>query len=220
MPVYNAEIAETLNRVADLLEIEGANQFRVRAYRRAARTINGHPRRMADLVEEGADLTKLAGIGEDMAGKIQELVRTGELEQLRALEERVPSALAEMLKLAGLGPKRVQQLYAELRIDSLEKLRAAAQHGEMQELEGLGPKTQAAVLDDLERQDTKERRTRLSVAEQMVEPLVAYLRDDESSARVEVAGSYRRRKETVGDLAILVTSEDGAYCSASSNTRT
>jgi DNA polymerase (family 10) len=95
------------NQVADLLEIEGANEFRVRAYRDAAQTIDTLPRNVADMIEEGEDLTELSGIGEDLAGKIEEIVRTGSLAQLEEIERRTPPELADLLNISGLGPKRM-----------------------------------------------------------------------------------------------------------------
>jgi len=211
VPLYNSDIAAIFNEIADLLDIEGANQFRVRAYRTAARTIETHSRPVTELVEEGDDLTELDGVGEDMAGKIKEIVETGELSQLEEIRARTPPALTKMLKLGGLGPKRVQKIHKELDVDSLEDLQDAADEDEIQELEGLGPKTEHKILEELEREQNTEERTLLSVAEEQVKPLVAYLKEIEGVEQVKVAGSYRRRKQTVGDLDILVTGGDGAH---------
>jgi DNA polymerase (family 10) len=209
MPMTNTEIADAFNEIADLLEIEGANQFRVRAYRDAARTISGLPRNVREMVANDEDLTELSGIGEDLAGKIKTLVETGHLTQLEELRERTPPALADMLQIEGLGPKRVQTIYHELDVTDLEELEQAAEAGRIQTLDGLGPKTEQKVLDELRRKREKEERTRLDVAEQLVEPLLDYLRGIEGVQRVTVAGSYRRRKETVGDIDILVISDAG-----------
>jgi DNA polymerase (family 10) len=209
MPVYNSDVANILNRVADLLEIEGANEFRVRAYRNAARTISTLSDNIADRVEEGEDLTEMEGIGEDLAAKIEEIVKTGDLKQLEEIEQRTPPALAAMLDIAGLGPKRVQKLYKQLDITSMDELRQAAENHRIRELEGLGPTIEEKVLDDLEEMDQQEARTQLNVAEELVGPLVAYLEEIEGVKRVAVAGSYRRRKETVGDLDILATGSEG-----------
>jgi len=210
LPVHNAEIAGIFNQIADLLEIEGANQFRVRAYRNAARTIGGLPRSVADLIEEGQDLTELPGIGEDLAGKIEEIVETGSLVQLEEIKRRTPPELADLLKISGLGPKRVQALREELGIVSREDLEQAARQGKVQQLDGFGEKIEQGILQDIERAKGEEERTLLMVAEQIVEPLVDYLREGGRVENVIVAGSYRRRKETVGDLDILATSEESA----------
>jgi DNA polymerase (family 10) len=209
LPIHNSEVADIFAQVADLLEIEGANQFRVRAYRKAARTIRGYPRPMADLLENGQDLTELSGIGEDLAGKIEEIVKTGGLAQLEEIEQRTPASLTRMLKVEGLGPKRVQQLYEELDITNLEELEGAAENGQIRELDGFGPKTEENILKELSRKAQEEERTRLNVAEEIAQPLVTYLKDLEGVERVKVAGSYRRRKETVGDLDVLAISEAG-----------
>lgn len=209
MPVYNADVAAIFDQVADLLAIEGANQFRIRAYRSAARTIETLSRPVADLVAEGQDLTELEGIGDDLAGKIEEIVETGGLTQLEEIEKRTPSGLTEMLNLAGLGPKRVQKIYHELGVTSLEELKLAAENEEIRALDGLGPKTEQKILDELKRSKEKQERTRLDRAEELVEPLVSYLEGIEGVQQVAVAGSYRRRKETVGDLDILATGSQG-----------
>ena len=207
MPVYNAEISRIFNEVADLLEIEGANEFRVRAYRDAARTIDGYPRTMANMIEEGEDLTELPGIGDDLAGKIEEIVETGGLTQLDEIRSRTPPELADLLDIAGLGPKRVATLHEELGVTTEADLRQVAEEGEIRELHGFGEKIEQKILDDLERQgEEEEERTKLNVAEDAAQPLVDYLQAGEGVERVEVAGSYRRRKETVGDLDILAIS--------------
>jgi DNA polymerase (family 10) len=209
LPVHNADVEAIFKQVADLLEIEGANQFRVRAYRNAARTVGGLSRNVADIVEEGEDLTELSGIGEDLASKIEEMVKTGGLEQLEEIKARTPPGLAELLKVSGLGPKRVQTLREELGITSLDELEHAAKEGHIRHIHGFGEKIEAGILEDLERVREDEGRTLLMVAEQVAEPLVDYLRETEGTSQVVVAGSYRRRKETVGDLDVLVTGDDG-----------
>jgi DNA polymerase (family X) len=208
MPVYNSDVAEILNRVADLLEIEGANEFRIRAYRNAVRTISTLSGDVAEMVEQGEDLTELEGIGEDLAAKIAEIVETGGLQQLQELEQRTPAALVKMLNIAGLGPKRVQAIYEHLGITTLEELRQAGEEGKIRELEGFGEKTEQNILDELDREPVEER-TLLSVAEEYVGPLLDYVRAAKGVEQVQVAGSYRRRKETVGDLDLVATGQEG-----------
>jgi DNA polymerase (family 10) len=209
MPVYNSDIADIFNEVADLLEIEGANQYRVRAYRNAARTISTMSRNVSQMVEDGEDLTELPGIGEDLAGKIEEIVRTGDLKQVEEIEQRTPPALAKMLDVAGLGPKRVQTIYQELGVTTMEELREAAEQGRIRDLRGLGEKTERKILEDLERWSAEEERTRRDVVEERVEPLLDFLRNLDKVGQVEAAGSYRRKKETVGDLDVLAISDAG-----------
>ncbi|HKJ70729.1 MAG TPA: DNA polymerase/3'-5' exonuclease PolX [Gammaproteobacteria bacterium] len=209
MAIHNAEIAERFERLADLLEVEGANPFRVRAYRNAARVIGGLSPSLSDLVADGADLSRYPGIGDDLADKIRTLVTTGDLPLLREVEGRVPAELSDLMHIKGLGPKRVKALYDGLGIDSLEDLEAAARSGRIRELEGFGAKTEQALLEGIERlKDSGERRTRLADAEAVAEPLKDYLARVSGVETVEVAGSYRRRKETVGDLDILVACAD------------
>ena len=121
MPVHNAEIADIFERLADLLELEDANPFRVRAYRNAARTIRGYPETMSRLVEKKADLAELPNIGEDLARKIATIVRTGKLLLLREIESRTPGQLSDLMKIQGLGPKRVKTLHKELDIRSVDR---------------------------------------------------------------------------------------------------
>lgn len=209
MPVHNSEIAERFETLANLLEIEGANAFRVRAYRNAARVVQDASRSIAALVEEGEDLSELPGIGEDLAGKIGEIVRTGRLGLLEEVEARVPAELAELMDVEGLGPKRVQTLYGELGVRSLDDLRQAAQQGRIRELSGFGAKTEEKILHGLEARGG-EKRTPLPQAEEIAAPLADYLREGEGVKQLVVAGSFRRRRETVGDLDIVITAKRGS----------
>src|SRR5579859_3474081 len=149
MPVQNVEIAELFNRYADLLDIEDANPFRVRAYRNAARVIGGDSRSMSDLLAEGRDLTELPGIGKDLAAKIATIVKTGTLPQLEEVERRTPRALSDLMQLPGLGPKRVKLLYRELKIRSHEDLLRAARSGKLSALPGFGAKTVQKIMAGL-----------------------------------------------------------------------
>ena len=205
MALHNTEIAEVFDRLATLLEIEGSNPFRIRAYRNAARLIEGHSEQMAALIEEGRDLSKLPGIGEDLAEKIATLVETGSLPLLEEVEQRVPRALAELTRIEGLGPKRVQQLYQELEVRSLDDLAKAVDAGKVHELEGFGAKTEEAIRAGIAQLEGEEKRMRLADAEEVAEPLAEFLRGVDGVKAATLAGSYRRRKETVGDLDILVT---------------
>jgi DNA polymerase (family X) len=206
MPVLNSDIVDIFNRMADLLEIGGANPFRVRAYRTAAWTIAALPQNVGDMVARGEDLTMLAGIGRDLAGKITEIVNTGRLAKLEELEQHTPAALATLMKTAGLGPRRIHTLYESLGITTVEQLRQAAENERIRELPGFGRKTEQQVLHSL-RELPGEDRLKLAAAEEKAESLVHYLGAIEGVKQITVAGSYRRRLETVGDLDILVTCE-------------
>ncbi|BFU92943.1 MAG: hypothetical protein NTAFB01_41300 [Nitrospira sp.] len=205
MPVSNSEIAEILIRLADLLEIDDANPFRVRAYRKAARTLESLPCSAASMLNGGADLSDLPGIGTDLADKIDEIIKTRHLTVLDEVESRLPSALAELRRLPGLGPKRVKTLYERLNIKNLEELARATEAGKLHDLSGFGRKIEETLLQAIRRRRQSDKRLSLLAAEQIADPLLEYLKKIDGVREVIVAGSYRRRKETVGDLDILVT---------------
>jgi DNA polymerase (family 10) len=206
MPVQNAEIAALFDQAAELLEIGGENQFRVRAYRRAARVIEGLPKAAGALLKSGRDLSELPGIGRDLAGKIADIVKTGRFGLLDQLKKKLPGELGEMAALPGLGPKRIKLLYDRLKVRTLNELRQAIKAGRLRELRGFGPVMEKKLLGALEKPQPAKR-FKLAVAEAEAEALVGYLR---GSGRVVVAGSYRRRRDTVGDLDVLVTTKNGA----------
>jgi DNA polymerase (family 10) len=206
MPVQNAEIAAMFDQAAELLEIQGENQFRVRAYRRAARVIEGLPQSVRSLLSAGRDLSELPGIGKDLAGKIADIVQTGHFALLDTLKMKLPRELGDMVALPGLGPKRVKLLYDKLKVRNLDDLRRVLKTGRLSEVKGFGPIIARKLSDALEKPRT-EKRFRLSVAEAEADSLVGFLRD---GGRIVVAGSYRRRRDTVGDLDVLVTAKDGA----------
>ena len=210
MTVRNAEIAEIFDRMAALLEIQGANPFRIRAYRNAARTVDDLPRSLEAMISEGEDLSKLPDIGKDLAGKIAEIVDTGRLEALEEMEKEVPAGLVDLTRLPGLGAKRVRALHDELGISGLDELRRAAKAGHIRELSGFGAKTEQRILEALSRRAQEERRFLLSDVEDIADRYVDHLKAVSGVREVVVAGSYRRRKETVGDLDILVTCRKGS----------
>lgn len=210
MPVHNTEIAELFETLADLLEIEDANTFRVRAYRNAARTVQSHAKPMAELVEDGTDLSKLPGIGKDLAEKIAEIVHTGRLTALEEVQKRVPRSLSDLMDVQGLGAKRVKVLYQTLDIESVEDLKRAARAGRIRDLPGFGVKTEEMILRRLAHHTGAEKRMPLPEAEELAAPLLDYLEDAPGVKKIMVAGSFRRRRETVGDLDILVTAGKGA----------
>jgi len=209
MPLHNEDIAAVFDEVADLLEIEGDNPFRIRAYRNGARSLRELGRDVRTLAGQGADLTKLAGIGKNLAAKIHEIIDTGHCTTLDKLRRQLPADLTDLLKLPGLGPKRVHALYHELDIHTHEQLERAAHDGLIRQLPGFGEKTEARILEALQAHAATGQRVKLAVAAQYAEPLVAYLESASGVEKVEVAGSYRRAKETVGDLDILVAAADG-----------
>ena len=207
--VHNAEVATAFEEMADLLEIEGANPFRVRAYRFAARTLRDLPAEVGEMVAKGEDLTSLPGIGDDLAGKIKEILATGTAAALEAQRKRVPATLTELLRIPGLGPKRVKRLAHELKVRSLSELQTAAQAGRVRTLSGFGEKTEQHILDALATRLAEAPRVQRAVAIPYAEALVAYLEQSSGVSRVIAAGSYRRGLETIGDLDILVTAPAG-----------
>lgn len=207
----NAEIARLFEELADLLEIQGANPFRLRAYRNAGRTIDGLTEPIAVLAEEGAKaLTALQGIGKDLAEKIIVVCETGELPQLNELREQVPPGVVKMLRIPGIGPKKVAALYKELKLETLDQWKAAAENGDVADLKGFGKKTAQTILEGLEQIEQAGMRVYLADAMPVVEEILAALSKCEAITQVTVAGSFRRRKETVGDLRVLATSTDSA----------
>lgn len=209
MTLYNTEIADKFNKLANLLEIEGANPFRIIAYRNAARIIAGYPKNIADLVLRNVDLTELPSIGNDLAEKIRLLVTTGELPLLKEIEERTPPILNELMKIPGLGPKRIQVIYKKLKIKNADDLQLAIAKGRLRKLSGFGEKTEQRILQGIAQLANAQQRIPLASAFHAVKIITHYLRRINSAKQIECAGSFRRRKETVGDLDIVVTSAEG-----------
>jgi DNA polymerase (family 10) len=207
MAVTNATIAEIFDEIADLLDIQSANPFRIRAYRNAARTIGELGTDVKTLMERGMPLTDIPGIGEDLSNKITEIVNTGSCEFLKRLEKDVPPAVTQLMRLPGLGPKRVKTLWKDLDIQTMAQLLSAAQAGRIRELPGFGEKTEQKILEAVQHQLAQTPRVKLAVAAQHGEPLAAYLRTAPGVRHVQITGSYRRMRETVGDLDLVVTAE-------------
>jgi DNA polymerase (family 10) len=199
----NGEIAQCFEDIADLLEIKGENPFRIRAYRNAARTVTGLPAEAAELLAGGRDLTDFPGIGADLAAKIADLAATGTTELLDALRREFPPGLVDLLRIPALGPKRVALLHKKLKVHDLATLKAAVEAGKLAKLGGFGPKLVAALTEAVGKSEPAARRYTLAEAAAAAEPLAAYLRKVRGVERVEIAGSYRRGRETVGDVDIL-----------------
>ncbi|MGG1943406.1 DNA polymerase/3'-5' exonuclease PolX [Trinickia sp. NRRL B-1857] len=209
MPLHNAEMASVFEQIADLLEIQGANPFRVRAYRNAARSVGEFGKSVPAMIEQNEDVKRIAGIGDDLAAKLREIAATGTCELLTRLRAEMPAAITELLQVQGLGPKRVRALYDALHVQTIEQLREAAEQGLIRTVPGFGEKTQAHILERLEAHAHKSRRFALAFAERDALPLLAHLRTGKGVEQAVVAGSFRRRCETVGDLDILATARDG-----------
>ena len=210
----NTQLAEQFELLADMLELDGADAFRLTAYRRAATRIRESAVPVAQLAQEG-NATKLSGIGTTIQNKILEFSETGDLSAIAKLRDKLPPGLVEVMHVPGLGPKTAKKLYAELGVQSAADLRRAAEEGRLAPLPGLGAKTEEKVLKALAKPKAKlERKTLLGKALPAVERAVAELREHPAAERVSEAGSVRRRCETVRDLDIIATASDPAALTA------
>jgi DNA polymerase (family 10) len=213
VPIHNNDVAGIFDELADLLEIKGENQFRVRAYRNAARTVAGLSRSVSDLAKEEKGLDGIPGIGKDLAEKIRTIVATKKLPLLEEMKKEMPAGLSTLMKVRGLGPKKIATLFKELKVASLEDLKKAATGGKIRELPGFTEKTERAILEGIGQTKITERgpdRFKRAVAEQIVTPLFEELKKATGVEELEIAGSYRRWAETVGDVDILAAAKDSA----------
>ena len=199
----NKGIADIFTAIADILDIEGENPFRVRSYRNAARTIEDLSQSLESMVKTGMNLEEIPGIGKSIREKIEEIISTGKCRFLEELRAQVPAGLTEFLKLEGLGPKKVKVLYDQLGVDSVDRLEKAAQAGRLRNLAGMGLKTEEKILKSIEKYRAGVGRFKLSVGFIYAQALLEYLKGVPGVRRLDPAGSFRRRKETIGDLDIL-----------------
>lgn len=205
----NSQIADVLEELADLLEFQGSNAFRIRAYRNAARTVRNQSESIATLATEHPDkLTEMAGIGKAVAEKCVTLVTTGKLPQLEQLLEEIPESTLAMLRIPGLGPKKAAVLYKELGITSLAQLKRACEDGEVRKLKGFAQKTEQAILDGLAIAEAANKRLYWADVDEIAQAMQEHFSQCKAVKQLEFAGSYRRGKETVGDLDILVVGSD------------
>jgi DNA polymerase (family 10) len=199
----NPELARAFERMATLLELDDANPFRVRAYREAARVIGGEAEPLAVKVDEGADLEELPGIGKDLAQKIRDLVKTGTTDLWEDLKKKFPPGLVELTDVQGLGPKRVRAVFDTLGIKSRAELEQAARAGRLRDLPGFGEKLEQKIIKSLEHAQADLGRTLLAGAWPVATAIAERLRKVAGVSEVEIAGSFRRRRETIGDLDVL-----------------
>ena len=203
----NIEIAGILEELGNLLEIQGSNPFRIRAYRNAVLTVRGLTRPLAAMVEEGEDLTALDAIGKDMSAHIVELIQTGELARLVEVSAEIPRSLVQLVKLDGVGPKKAKKLWESLGVTTVEELEVALKEGRVESLEGFGATSVKKILTSIEDFRRYSGRFLLSKVDELVEPLLAHMREAPGVERIEIAGSFRRRKETIGDVDLLIQAE-------------
>jgi DNA polymerase (family 10) len=208
--VTNAEIAAVFDHVADLLEYQGGNVFRVRAYRNAARLVKGTVEPLAKICQSAdRSLTDLEGIGSDLAAKIETLLSGQPLPLLKQLESEVPQVAFDLMRVPGLGPKKAKLLVDSLTIESLDDLADACREERVRDLKGFGAKTEATILANLAfAQDPEHNRLLWNEADEIVQELLVWMRQCPAAQRVEAAGSWRRGRETVGDIDLLAESNE------------
>jgi DNA polymerase (family 10) len=207
--VKNLEIARAFDLIADLLELKGENPFRIRAYRRAARNLEALTEDLETLAAQGR-LDEIPGIGPDLAGKIGEYLETGRMEALESLRREVPAGLADLMGVPGVGPKTAKLLHDRLKVTDLGQLETLARAGKLRGLPGIQAKTEQNLIKGIALVRRGQARMPLGRALPLAEEIAHALARVRGVKRVEPAGSVRRRKETVGDLDILVTSTDPA----------
>ncbi|OPX57393.1 MAG: hypothetical protein A4E25_02293 [Methanobacterium sp. PtaB.Bin024] len=203
--MQNKKVASILSRVADYLEMDGVN-FRTKAYRRAAHTIETLSVDIADISGEG-QLENLPGIGKHIALKIQEILNTGKLQYLEDLKDEYPLDLDALMSVEGLGPKKIQLLFHELGIMTLDDLEREGKHHHIRRLKGMGAKTEAKILQNLEFARKSTGRELLGEVLPLAQEIKRRISALEGIQQVEIAGSIRRRKETVGDIDILTVTD-------------
>jgi len=211
----NELVARILNEIADMLEMQGV-EFKPRAYRRAARTIESLAEPIEQVYAQGK-LLDLAGVGDAIAKKVAEIIETGTLRYYEDLKQKTPVDLDSLLAVEGIGPKTVGLLYKKLGIKTLEDLQLAAQEHKIREIKGLGPKTEENILSGIELAKRSRGRTLLGdalpIADEICERLRSVMRTAGETGKAEAAGSLRRMKETVGDIDIVATTKTPSFLS-------
>ena len=199
----NLDVARTLTELADLLEIQGASPFRIRAYRNAVNTINSLSRPLKDMVAAGEDLTELPGVGKSVAKYIGEFLTSGSISRLEEVSAEFPRSLVQLMRLDGVGPKKARKLFEELDVRTVDDLAAELEAGRVQTLDGFGVKSAAKILDAIEDHKKHTGRFQIRETERLIAGLLEHMQSAPGVARIELAGSLRRRKETIGDVDIL-----------------
>jgi DNA polymerase (family 10) len=208
MTMENAQIANIFDEIGDLLELREANQFRIRSYRNAAQSIRNLSERIEDLADRGEDLSEIPDIGDATAEKIHQILKTGTCKRLENLRKKVDEGVADLMKVPGIGPRTAMQLHEDLGIASLDELKEACENHQVRELDGMGEKTEKNMLKGISTVKSTAGRILYSEASEHLATLSEFLNDIGEVDRWEVAGSFRRGKETIGDLDILIHAED------------
>lgn len=209
MPIHNKQVANLLLEYADYLELNDENPHRVRAYRNGARTIMEQSEKLSDWIKKDKNLSKLPDIGSSLAEKIEEIIKTGKLQELEEIKKDIDIDVENLKQIEQLGPERIKTLYEELGIKDIDSLQKALENNKLQELDGFGKKMEDKIQEELKSFSKKEdKRYKWSDAEEIILPFFEYLQDFKDVEKLDIAGSYRRKKETVGDIDILaVTSK-------------
>ena len=203
----NQQIAKVFQTIADLLEIKGENIYKILAYRKAADSLSNLSQDVNELWKDGK-LTEVDGVGKAIAEKIDELLSTGHLEFLEKLEGEVPPSLAELLQVPDLGPKKVALFWKQLGITNLTELDSAAREGKLRNIPGMGEKSEAKIIAGIEALGRRSKRVSLGRAWLFAQELIEYLRKAQGVKAVELGGSLRRMRSTVGDIDILAAATD------------
>ncbi|MCP4190951.1 MAG: DNA polymerase/3'-5' exonuclease PolX [Planctomycetaceae bacterium] len=208
----NVKIADKFDQIADLLEFKSANPFRVRAYRRGARTIRDLSEPIAAILsDDERKLTDIDGIGKDLSAKCETFIETGKIPLLDELLEDIPRTVLDLLRVPGLGPKKAAAVYQELNVTTLDDLKSACESEQVRSLKGFGAKTEQAILSGLAIANAANQRILWSEADAIAAALVKHMNVNSKIQDMSLAGSYRRGKETVGDLDLLVVSQDSQH---------
>jgi DNA polymerase (family X) len=205
----NRDVAQALYEIADLLELKGEDAFKIRAYRKAAEAVELLLEEIADLAARGR-LQAIPGIGKAIAAKIQELLTSGQIEYLEDLRRAIPPGVRDLTRVPGLGARTAELLYTRLGIDSLDRLELAARQGQLRDLPGWGARKEATLLETLTRFRQRGERVPLGAVRPVAGALAEYLLRHPAVQRAEVAGSIRRRQETVADIDLVVATDDPA----------
>jgi DNA polymerase (family 10) len=202
----NNAIAQIFDEIADMLEILGENVFRIRAYRRGAEVVRSVAEDLSEThrVNDG-EIEKLPGIGKDLHAKIVEFIETGKCKMHEELVEKLSPEMLEILRIRGIGPKKVKLFYEQLGIMNLDQLRAAAESGALATLPRMGEKSQAAILEALNRGSIGKERIDYGVARKVADSYIDYMKGCDGLMQIEAAGSLRRKKATIGDVDLLVS---------------
>ena len=203
----NGDLARIFHEIGDMLEVKGELGFKVVAYHRAADAIGRSPVDLVAAYRSGTP-PRIPGVGAAISDKLAELARTGHLAFYDRLRAEIPPGLVALLQIPGLGPKTVRQLHLELKIESIDDLRAAAEAGRLRGLRGMSEKTEALVLEGIARLDSTPKRLLLDRAEKLIDGIVELLADTPGLGGLEPAGSFRRKRETIGDLDLLAETSD------------